>query len=212
MFLMSHLTPIFQRVLAGMCGLALALLLITCGGGSGQSSSSPTPTPTATPTPTPTPVRSLTTYAGSGYTIEYPQGWRVSNGAHGLVTFNDPAGIAYLSIATAPNPNGVISAPNLVNLGLQVFKSQAKNYQRVEAAPVATVGGETWSQGAAIGDVTHSGQPSPVTMKVVVIADNHPASALTTDAFTIAYGTGQQVFDLALSAYFQGMLQSFTFT
>ena len=203
---------IFQHILLGMCSLALALLLITCGGGSGQSRSSLTPTPSATPTPTPTPVRSLTTFAGSGYTIEYPRGWRVSRDANGLVTFNDPQGIAYLSIVTAPNPNGAISAPNLVNLGLQVFKSQAKNYQRLEVAPTTMVGDNTWSQGAALGDVTPSGQPYPMTMKVVVIADNHPAPASTTDAFTIAYGTERQVFDLALSAYFQEMLQSFTFT
>lgn len=195
-----------------MCSLALAVLLINCGGGSGQSRSSLTPTPTATPTPSPTPVRSLTNYAGSGYTIEYPQGWKVSNGAHGLVTFNDPQGIAYVSIATAPNPKGAVSPPNLVNLGLQVFKSQAENYQRLEVAPITTVGGDTWSQGAATGDVTRSGQPSPVTMKVVVIADNHPAHASTTEAFTIAYGTGQLVFDLAFRAYFQGMLHSFKFT
>jgi hypothetical protein len=206
------ITRIFQHVLLGMCSLALVLLLSTCGGGSEQSSSSPTPTPTATPTPSPTPVSSLTHFAGNGYTIEYPRGWKVNRGAKGLITFNDPLGIAYLTIATAPNPNAAISAPNLVNLGLQVFKTQAKNYQQQEVAPTTTVGGDTWSQGAATGDVTRSGQPTPVTMKVVVIADNHPAQALTTDAFTIGYGTGQQVFDLAWSAYFQGMLHSFTFT
>ena len=206
------ISRIFQRILPGMCSLALALLLIACGGGGGESKPSPTPMPTATPTPSPTPVRSLITYAGSGYTIEYPRGWKVSSGANGLVTFTDPQGIAYLSVATAPNPNGAIPATDLVNLGLQGFKSQAKNYQRLEVAPTTTVGGDTWSQGAATGDVTRSGQPSPVTMKVVVIADNHPAHTLTTDAFTIAYGTAQQLFDLAFSAYFQVMLQSFNFT
>jgi hypothetical protein len=201
---------IFQLLVPGMCSLALALLLIACGGGSGTSKPTPTPVPTATPIPTP--VKSLITYVGSGYTIEYPRGWKVSREANGLVTFNDPQGIAYLSVATAPNPQGAIPAPNLVNLGLQVFRSQAKNYQRLAVAPTTLVGGETWSQGAATGDVTRSGQPSAVTMKVVVIADNHPAHTLTTDAFTIAYGAGWLLFDLAFRAYFQGMLHSFTFT
>jgi hypothetical protein len=205
-------SPSFQRILPLLCSLALALLLLTCGGGSGKSKSSPTPTPTATPTPTPTPVNSLITYTGSGYTIEYPRGWKVSSGAHGLVTFNDPQGIAYLSVATAPNPNGAIPATDLVNLSLQVFRSQAENYQRQKVAPTTTLGGDTWSQGAATGDVTRSGQPSAVAMKVVVIADNHPAHTLTTEAFTIAYGTGRLVFDLAFRAYFQVMLHSFKFT
>jgi hypothetical protein len=198
------LARILQRIVPGMCSLALALLLIACGGGSGTSKPTPTAVPTATPTPSPVPVKSLITYAGGGYTIEFPRGWKVSREANGLVTFNDPQGIAYLSIATALNPHGAISAPDLVDLGLQVFRSQAKNYQRLEVAPTTVVGGETWSQGAATGDVTRSGQPSPETMKVVVIADNHPPPASTTEAFTIAYGTGWLVFDLAFRAYFQG--------
>jgi hypothetical protein len=203
---------IFQRLVPALCSLALALLLIACGGGGRTSKPTPTAAPTTTPTPSPTPVKGLITYAGSDYTIEYPRGWKVSREANGLVTFTDPQGIAYLSVATAPNPHGAISAPNLVNLGLQVFRSQAKNYQRQEVAPTTLVGGETWSQGAATGDVTRSGQPSPVAMKVVILADNHPAHTLTTDAFTIAYGTGWLLFDLAFRAYLQGMLRSFTFT
>ncbi|GAC1616953.1 MAG: hypothetical protein NVS4B11_05560 [Ktedonobacteraceae bacterium] len=74
-----------------------------------------------------------------------------------------------------------------------------------------TVAGDTWSQGAATGDITPQGQTSTVPAKVIVIADNHPANSLSTRGYTIAYGTGQQVFFLADSGYFQPMLRSFTF-
>lgn len=203
-----------QPILAGLCSIALALLFVTCQMGSGPSGATPTPSPTPslTPSPTPSPTpTSLVTYAGNGYTIGYPKRWKVTTGADGFVSFSDPQGVAYLAISSQPNPQGAISSSRLVDLGLQVFQAQAKNYQRVDIAPTTTVAGETWNQGAATGDITPEGQTSPVTVKVVVIATNHPASSPSTTGFTIAYGTDQQVFDLANRSDFQPMLQSFTF-
>ncbi len=200
----------------GIWGLILALLLVACGGiGGGASGGSPTPTPTPSPTPpptpTPAPVTSLKTYQGNGYTIGYPAGWKVTAGNDGIVSFSDPNGIAYLAITSQPNPQSTIPASRLVDTGLQVFKSQAQNYQQVDSAPTTTVAGETWHQGSATGDITPEGQTSTVPAKVVVLADNHPASTLSTRSYTIAYGTGQQIFDLAKQGYFQPMLDSFTF-
>src|SRR5207248_1720861 len=140
----------------------------------------------------------------------YPQGWKVTKSNAG-VTFTDPNGIAYVAIRTSPNPNAFISSDSLVTVGLDTFKSQAKNYQKQTVSPTTTIAGDTWSQGAATGDVTPSGKSSPQNVKIVIIADNHPAKATTTKAFVIAYATGSQIFDLANITYFQPILQSFKF-
>ena len=197
-------TKIFSWRAAQLLGsLVFFLTLAACGGGTSG---------TATPTPTPSPVATnLTTYTGDGYQIGYPQSWKVNQGSAGLVTFSDPQGIAYMAIHVAPNPNGTIPATSQVDLGLQAFKSQATNYQKLDIAATTSVGGDTWSQGAATGDVKPAGQPSPVPAKIIVIADNHPANDLSTRSFSIGYATGQQVFDLANTGYFQPMLQSFKF-
>lgn len=197
----------------------LLLLLAACnfGGISVNGGTTPTPTPTqkAAPTtviPSPTAVASMVTYTGNGYTIGYPKGWTVSKGSTGAVTFTDPQGVAYVTIQVVPNPNGMISTSDEVNAGLQVFKSQAKNYTRVNIAPTTSVAGETWSQGSATGDVTPTGANSPVTAKIVVISANHPANTSSTQGFTLGYVTAAQVFDMANTTYFQPMLQSFKFT
>ena len=181
--------------------LLLTLFVSACDfGGSGT-----------TPTPTPTTATNLTTYTGDGYTISYPQPWKIKKDSTG-VTFTDPSGIAYFQIHEAPNPNGIVSTSNQVTLGLTAFKSQAKNYQQQSVASTTSVAGETWSQSAATGDITPSGQSSRVNVKIYIIADNHPASSPSTKAFIIGYATGTQVFDLANTGYFQPMLQSFKFT
>jgi hypothetical protein len=92
-----------------------------------------------------------------------------------------------------------------------VFHSQAKNYQRVDAPTTTTLAGETWSQGAATGDITPSNQTSSVAAKVIVIATNYPSNSSETRGLTIAYGTDQRLFDLLNKTYFQPMLTSFTF-
>ena len=186
-----------------VCTASIVLFLAGCdlfGGGS----------PSTGTTVTPTPTTSLTTYKGDGFSISYPQSWKAKQSSEG-VTFSDPNGIAYLSIRTTPNPNELIPASTVVDTALQAFKSQAKNYQSVSTSATTTLAGDTWSQGAATGDITPSGQNTAVNVKIVVIADNHPAHSISSKDFAIGYATGSQVFDLANTAYFQPMLQSFKF-
>jgi hypothetical protein len=188
-----------------LCGLIISLLLAACGGG-GTSSATPTPKPT----PSPTPV-SLTTYMGDGYTINFPQGWKATKSeSTGTVTFADPVGIYNLSIAVTFNPGGAASKDNLADAAATGAKSKLKNPKTETIAPTTTVGGDTWSQRAVSGDATVNGQTANV--KLVVIADNHPASSPSTKAFIIVYGTARVLFDAANSTYFQPMLQSFKFT
>lgn len=163
---------------------------------------------TATPAPTQPPA--LTNYSGNGFTIGYPAGWKVTT-KETTVTFTDPQGVASLVVNTINNPGGAIPSKNVVQAGLQVFKQRAKNYQTVSIASTTSLAGDTWDQGAATGDVTINGQSTPVNVKSIVIADNHPAQAANTKNYTIVYVTGSQVFDLANQGYFQPMLQSFKF-
>jgi hypothetical protein len=51
-----------------------------------------------------------------------------------------------------------------------------------------------------------------VNVKIVVDADNHPASSPSTRTYAIRYATGSQVEDLANTVYFQPMLQFFKVT
>ena len=188
-------------LLLSFCSLILALTLVACSFGSGSSTSSSTPTTAST---------TLTSYSGNGFTVSYPQGWKVNKDNTG-VTFSDPNGIAYLSVRTSQNPGGLLSTDAQVNVGLQAFKSQAKNYQQVNVPATTTIAGESWAQGAATGDVVPQGQSAAVNVKLVVDSDNHPAQQPTTQAYVIAYATGSQVFDLANTTYFQPMLQSLKF-
>ena len=209
----------FRLLMSGLCSVALLLLLTACQGNGGPQSSTPTPTPspmptfTPTPTPSPTPiVATLKTYKGNGYTIDYPKGWTVSVGSDNIVSFTDPTGLLSMTITVQPNAQGATSSDNLVNSALQVFQTQASNYQQLSVAPTTTISAETWSQGAATGDVAVTGQVAPVTMKDVVVADNHPAASSNTMGYTIAYSASVQDFSLVDQGYFQPMLQSFVFT
>jgi hypothetical protein len=207
-----HIKRISHWLIALSISLFLSFLLAACQiqiGGGTTAAPTPTPKPPAPPTIS---ASKLVTYTGDGYTIGYPQGWRVTQEGGGFVTFDDPQGVAYLSVKPTPNPGGTITAANQVSIGLQLFQSQAKNYQMVNVAPTTTIGGDNWSQGSATGDIMPKGQSTAVTAKIVVIADNHPAHSPATMGFEIAYLTGQQVFDLANSGAFQPMLQSFKFT
>ncbi|WP_069801303.1 hypothetical protein [Thermogemmatispora onikobensis] len=213
---MKHPIQQLTRLFLGVgCSLILMSLLGACNlfGGTGG-----TPTPTPTPTSKPSvasstaPAGNLVSYRGDGYVISYPRGWKVDTSKPGFVTFSDPQGIAYLSVHVQPNPNGIISAQDQVSVGLQLFRSQVTHYQPVSVAPTATVAGESWNQGAATGDLRVEGQPNPVTVKIVVLAANHPANSPQTQGFTIAYATAQEIFDLADEGEFQPMLHSFAFT
>src|SRR5579863_3991810 len=179
--------------------LLLAGLFSACDLGGSSSTSTPTPTPAAS---------ALTTYKGDGFTIGYPATWKVST-KQGIVTFTDPQGVASLYVKAVPNPNGLLPSDVIVQGGLQVFKARAKNYQAMPLPSSTTVAGDTWSEGAATGNLEINGQT--INVQTVVIADNHPAKSASTKAYTIVYATGSQVFDLANQGYFQPMLQSFQF-
>src|SRR5258708_5913733 len=177
-------------------GLLLVAILSACSFAGITIGSAPTPTPT------PVPATTLVTYTGQGYTIGYPKSWKIGHKGN-AITFTDPQGVASLAVGTNSNPGAVVTPKSILEFGLQLFKSNSKNYHRLQVAPTAKVGGDSWTQGAATGDIVPSGQKASVTVKTVVIADNHPANSPQTSAFTIVYATGQQVFDLADTGYFQ---------
>ncbi len=191
-----------QRTIRWLLSLPLLLLLTGLFSACDLTGSS-----TATPTPT-SATPSLMTYKGDGYTIGYPATWKIST-QQGIVTFSDPQGVASLYVSTVPNPNGTLPSSKIVQGGLQLFKARAKNYHAMPLPSSTTLAGETWSEGAATGDVEINGQT--VNIQTVALADNHPAKSVATKAYTIVYATGSQVFDLANQGYFQPMVQSFKF-
>ncbi len=201
------------RSMVAVCSLVLVLALAACGSATSTSGSTPTATtaPVATPTvaTTPTTSTSLTTYTGNGYTIGYPQGWKV-NAANNSVILNDPTGIYSLSILVVPDPGGTISADTVVNTGVQVATANLKNTQTVNVPASTTIGGDTWAQKSIAGTSSAAGQTG--TVQVMVASDNHPANSASTNSYTITYQTLQATFDVANSQYFQPMLQSFKFT
>ncbi|HJT56448.1 MAG TPA: hypothetical protein VJ761_08135 [Ktedonobacteraceae bacterium] len=203
---------VLRSLLFALIGLLLALLLAGCnlGGGSGNA---PTPTPTPTPTPKPTPSPTaipLTTYTGTGFTIGYPQGWKVTHQGNNAIQFTDPSGIYNFAVAVTSNPGGVVSPNEQINVALSAGNSNLKNPQPVSVPPTTSVGGDTWSQKSETGNATVNGQNTIV--QLVVIADNHPPNSPSTRSFLIAYGTGKSIFVAANTTYFQPMLLSFKFT
>jgi PsbP len=197
------------------CSMFLVLLVAACGSSGTTSSSTPTSSPTPSPTPSsspvvsPTSVANLTTYTGNGYTIGYPQGWKV-NAAGKSVVFADPTGIYNLTIVISPNPGGVASPDAVVNLEYQVVKGTLTNPQTVNVPSSTTIGGDPWVQKSIVG--TSSAAGSSGVVQVVVASDNHPANSTATNSYTINYATLQATFAAANTQYFQPMLQSFKFT
>src|SRR5690348_4817419 len=132
----SGFFKISARSMVAACSLVLVLVLALAACGSATSTSGSTPTPTSQPVSSPTTATSpttsttLTTYTGSGYSIDYPQGWKV-NAAGKSVVFSDPTGIYSLTVLTAPNPNDTISSDTVVNASLQLATSALKNPQTV---------------------------------------------------------------------------------
>jgi len=204
----------FSRLLSVVSILLLAWLLTACSlfginiGGSNQNSAGQgTPTAKATPSPTATP--SLTTYKGDGYSIGYPQGWTVKNSG-ALVTITGPSNLATFVIQVTPDPGGAIAPSAAVDEGLNIFKTQGKNYQQVSVAPTTSLAGTIWNQGAATEDVTRNGQTANA--KTIVISCNYPAQSASTKLFTLAYAAPSLLFDQTNTSSFQPMLQSFKFS
>jgi hypothetical protein len=206
--MLSRVQRVHRSAFIVSCCLLLTLFLAACGGG---TSSSPTPTPKPSPSPSPSPTSSttLTTYQGKGFTIGYPQSWKVTASGD-AVSFTDPATLNYFQIGITPDPGGVASSNTIVTASVNAAKATLKNPQTVNVPPTTTIGGESWVQKSIAGTTTGNGQNGVV--QFVVACDNHPASSPSTKAFIVVYGTAQQVFATDNTTYYQPMLQSFKFT
>src|SRR5215469_4395093 len=173
--MLSRVQCVHRSAFLVSCCLLLALFLAGCGGG---TSSSPTPAPTPKPSPSPTPSSTssttLTTYRGNGFTIGYPQSWKVTASGN-EVAFTDSATLNDFEIVTTPDPGGVVSPDFVVTTSVNATKATLKNPQTVNVPPTTTVGGESWVQKSLAGTTTSNGQS--VVVQVVVASDNHPASS-----------------------------------
>ncbi len=163
--------------------------------------------------PTSASAAGLATYTGDGFSISYPQGWTVQKGINGSVVFIDEhAGATKGShVAITLGKQGLVHPTSMtLNFWQQAFMAQP-NYQKVDIAPTARVGGDSWDQIAATGDEQISGQTQPVNAELVVMADNHPATSPTARSWQIQYSTYTNDFAQMNATLFQPMLQSFTF-
>jgi hypothetical protein len=211
------------RVSLSVCSLLFAFLLSACSLGGGSTGTAPTTTsgntpantqPTSVPAqPTSAPAAHLATYTGDGFTISYPQGWTViKQGTNGVVFLDEHAGATKGShVAITLGKQGLVHPTSTtLNFWQQTFMAEP-NYQKVNIAPTAMVGGDSWDQIAATGDEQASGQTQSVNTEKVVMADNHPATSPTARSWQIQYITYTNDFAQMNANLFQPMLQSFTF-
>ena len=193
------------RMVLVLCSLILATLLVACGGG---TASTPSATPTSKPSPTATPTPALTVYTGKGYSIGYPQRWKVTPSGK-QVDFSDASDLYHVTVILEPNPGGAIDASTLVNDTIDGIKKTMKNPKAEPLPPTTTVGGDSWVQKSISGTESSNGQD--VNLHIVVMSDNHPAHSTRTQNFTILYGTTNGGFATGETSYFQPMLKSFKF-
>jgi len=206
----------------------LTLLIAACNT-SGQGT-------TTIPTPTPTPAPALTSYSGEGYTIGYPKGWTPKKytaqniptntfiGSYiksfsavagqaaqqvPITTLTDSLGANTLTIGVIPNPSGAIPTQAALTAATTAFQSSVKNYKKASIASQATVGGQSWDETAATGNIT---QPAAIDAKVVALVSNYPAQSASTKLYFIVYAGPTSTFDNIDSTAFQPMLQSFKFS
>lgn len=219
-----HLSSHFSRsrLILSIGSLFLVCLLVACGSGGAStgttsvspSPSTPAPTRQATSAPTrPSSTTSLTTYTGNGFSISYPQGWAVLKETNGSVIFvEERAGATKGShFAITLGKQGLVHPTSTtLNFWQQAFMAQP-NYQKVDIATTAMVGGDSWDQIAATNDEPVSGQTRPVNAELVVMADNHPATSPTARSWQIQYTTYTNDFAQMNATLFQPMLQSFKF-
>ena len=224
-----HTHHTLSRLVLICCGLMLTLLIAACNT-SGQGT-------TAIPTPTPTPAPALTTYnSGEGYTIGYPKGWTYKKytaetlptttfiGSYiksfsavagqaaqqvPITTLTDSLGANTLTIGVIPNPSGAIPTQTALNVATTAFQSSVKNYKKASIASQATVGGQSWDETAATGNITQQGA---IDAKTVALVSNHPAQSASTKLYFIVYAGPTSTFDNIDSTAFQPMLQSFKFS
>lgn len=201
----KHVT---QRMSIAFSSLVLVVLLAACGGSGSTSSSNTIPTPKP-PTPTPTPAVTMQTYTGTSFSISYPQGWQKSASSN-QVTFADPVSKNIVTIVTVANPAGTQSASALADATLPpIEKALLSNAKTATVAPTVTVGGDTWAQRSATGELALTDPGTQGTL--VMLIDNHPANAANTLAYEIYYYGPSATFTQADVLAFQPMLQTFKF-
>ena len=222
-----------RRVTAGLCVFLLVLLLAACGGSNNSGATSNTGSNTSndtstgsnntndsnarpvqqmvTPTATATASSKLTLkeYTGSGFTIKYPQDWKVTNSSTSIA-FTDPSGNYSMTVNSQSNANGAMSEDQLVTNELENVKKGLKDDQTVNMPATATVGGQSWTQQAVSGSSTVNGKSSEV--QTVVLGTNHPTHAADTKGYSITYAAPKDEFSQTSTTYFTPMLDTFTFT
>lgn len=218
-----HLSSHFSvsRLVLSIGSLFLVCLLAACGEGGGSTgtvstttsgNTSATPHATSVPVqPTSAPAAHLTTYTGQGFTIGYPAGWTIDKASSSAasVIFIDPTRTIEFIVTVTPNPNATSATSVALDPRLQSMQAKP-HYQKVDLAPTTAVGGETWDQIGAIGDLqTYSGQT--LSSKVIALAVNRPAHDANTTMYIIQFSAPTKNFDRMESTTFQPMLQSFTF-
>ena len=195
-----------RAIISSSFGLILITLILTACEVGGDY------TPVASPVPTSAiPAPHLHTYRGQGYSIGYPQNWIVTQASNGSVTIRDPQGLAFLVIEVLPNPEGAVTAHAEIENTLRKNTFNLIAYKRISIFPTVVVGGDTWSQGAANGNILIGDRSVSLAGKMVLIADNHPALSPATNMFVIRYAAAQSIFDVANVTYFLPMLRSFKF-
>lgn len=196
-----------RRMSLALCSALLMVLLTACSG-IGTTGSSPTPTPTSTPSPTPTPA--MATYTGNGYTISYPQGWKVSP-SKVEVSFQDAQGLNVLGVIVSPNP-GAISPSIVLGASLTGAEKEANMTKTTPAnlPATTTVDGQTWTQQGVTGTASNGSQSGP--FEIVGLAINHPANSANPQIFEIVYAGPDLDATMLDQQIFQAMLASFKFT
>ncbi|WP_156025432.1 hypothetical protein [Thermogemmatispora carboxidivorans] len=194
----------------------LALMVVACGG-EGSNSGAGTPTtgmranasPTAALITAPGGVQ-LRLYQGDGFSIGYLPDWQASP-AGSSVEFSHQADNATLSVQVVPNSNAATSPEETVSVSLDTFEKSGlyKNFKRVSLAPTTTVGGQTWQQQGATGDVQILGKQ--VRMEILMLATNHPAHSAQTRLFSIYLVAPAERYQQLYQNAFAPMLQSFRF-
>lgn len=195
-----------QRLLTGLGTLFLIALLAACSSSGNTPASTPGPSGLATPSPTP----GFQTYTGMGYTIGYPSGWKVQS-TRGAVTLIDSTSENTLAILLVPNPGETQSASTLADASMKTLeKASVQHTQPLANLPsTTTLNGETWAQRGVTGTVNENGQS--FSGELILLVDNHPANAPSTQAYEISYAGLYMTFQQE-SVTFQAILQTFTFT
>lgn len=197
--------PVTQYISITLSSLLLGILLVACGS-TGSANSGSTPTPKTT---TPTPSVAMQTYAGKNFKINYPQGWQ-QNASGNQVTFSDPISKNIMTITVTPNPGGASSVKLEADTTLKFFeKTLVKDGKDATIAPTATVGGDSWVQLSATGELSITDPGTQGTL--VQLADDHPANSASSQLYEILYYGPTSTFTQASTMAFQPMLQSFTF-